>query len=165
MRSTIIPAQMTTVEDKIAGSLTLPQLLILTCPVIWMAIVYILFPPSMTLASYKLVFICACVGICITLALRVKNKIIAEWCCILLRYHLRPHYWIYNKNDRTCRTLDIPHIPDGHVSAHRATHPVFKPHVEDIAIADLVKLHALIDSGKIAIRYHVDEKQPYAYHT
>ena len=33
MKLTVVPAQVTTIEDKIAGNLTLPQLLILSAPV------------------------------------------------------------------------------------------------------------------------------------
>ena len=40
MRTTVIPAQITTVEDKIAGSLNLTQILILMIPVFWATIVY-----------------------------------------------------------------------------------------------------------------------------
>ena len=54
MRTTIIPAQITTVEDKIAGSLNMTQTLIMMFPVLWTALVYILLFPSMKLTSFNL---------------------------------------------------------------------------------------------------------------
>src|SRR5450830_86906 len=101
MRTTIIPAQITTVEDKIAGSLNMTQILILMFPVLWTATIYILCMPSMKLTPYKLGLIFLAVIVCITLSLRIKEKIVAEWLGVFFTYHLRPKYWLYNKNDVT----------------------------------------------------------------
>ena len=73
MRTTIIPAQITTVEDKVAGSLNMTQVLILMTPILWTAIVYILLMPSMNLTSLKLVLIIISTTISGILALRIIN--------------------------------------------------------------------------------------------
>src|SRR3989339_487431 len=111
MRTTIIPAQITTVEDKIAGSLNMTQILILMAPLLWTAIIYILLIPSMKLTSFKLVLIIISTATSGILALRIKDKIVAEWLGVLLKYRLRPKYYLFNKNDLTGRTLDIPELP------------------------------------------------------
>ncbi len=54
MKTQVIPAQITTIEDKIAGNFSLTQILLLMFPVFWAAAVYTLLSPSLQLAWYKL---------------------------------------------------------------------------------------------------------------
>ena len=86
MRTTIIPAQITTIEDKIAGSLNMTQILILMFPVLWTALIYILFAPAMKLVPYKLGLIGVVIMICLILVIRIKDKIVAEWLGVVLRH-------------------------------------------------------------------------------
>lgn len=158
MKTTIIPAQITTVEDKIAGSLNMTQILILMFPVLWTALIYILLPTPMKLSSYKVGLIVACVLVCILLAIRIKEKIIAEWLGIILKYRFRPKYWLFDKNDLTNRQLDIPDIPNIAVSPRRKTARSTQKHSSDIAISDLVKVQNLIDTGRVAVRYQFEKK-------
>jgi len=155
MRTTIIPAQITTVEDKVAGSLNMTQVLILMTPILWTAIVYILLTPSMRLTSLKLVLIIISTTISGILALRIKDKIVAEWLGVLLKYRLRPKYWLYNKNDTTNRTIDIPDIPDIALVSRKLSKKNVSKHKTEINISDLVRFEQLIDSGKVAVRYQV----------
>lgn len=57
MKTSIVPAQITTVEDKVAGNLSLPQLFLLSAPIFIGSLVYLIFPPFMGAASYKLVIV------------------------------------------------------------------------------------------------------------
>ena len=153
MRTTIIPAQITTVEDKVAGSLNMTQVLILMTPILWTAIVYILLMPSMKLTSFKLVLIIISTTISGILALRIKDKIVAEWLGVLLKYRLRPKDWLYNKNDITNRIVDIPDIPDIELVPRKSFKKVINKQKTEINIADLVRFEQLIDSGKVAVSY------------
>ena len=153
MRTTIIPAQITTVEDKVAGSLNMTQVLILMTPILWTAIVYILLMPSMKLTSFKLVLIIISTTISGILALRIKDKIVAEWLGVLLKYRLRPKYWLYNKNDLTNRIVDVPDIPDIVLVPTRSSKKAINKQKTEINIADLVRFEQLIDSGKVAVSY------------
>lgn len=155
MRTTIIPAQITTVEDKVAGSLNMTQVLILMTPILWTAIVYILLMPSMKLTSLKLVLIIISTTISGILALRIKDKIVAEWLGVLLKYRLRPKYWLYNKNDTTNRTIDIPDIPDIALVSRKLSKKNVSKHKTEINISDLVRFEQLIESGKVAVRYQM----------
>lgn len=155
MRTTIIPAQITTVEDKVAGSLNMTQVLILMTPILWTAIVYILLTPSMKLTSLKLVLIIISTTISGILALRIKDKIVAEWLGVLLKYRLRPKYWLYNKNDITNRTIDVPEIPDIALVSRKLSKNNVSKHKTEINISDLVRFEQLIDSGKVAVRYQM----------
>jgi len=158
MRTTIIPAQITTVEDKIAGSLNMTQILIMMFPVLWTALVYILLFPSMKLTSFKLVLIIFATATSGILALRIKDKIVAEWLGVLLKYRLRPKYYLFNKNDLTNRTLDIPELPVEQIMVKKKVDKSVQTKNFDLDIFDQVKLEHLINSGKVALHYQLSKK-------
>ncbi len=108
MRTTVIPAQITTVEDKIAGSLNLTQIMILMVPVFWTTAVYTIFSPAMHLAWYKIPVILIVLFACLILSLRIKGKVLVEWLLVLAKYYGRPKYYLFNKNDSYLRSLDLP---------------------------------------------------------
>lgn len=158
MRTTIIPAQITTVEDKIAGSLNMTQILILMAPIFWTAIIYILLVPSMKLTSLKLLLIIISTATSGILALRIKDKIVAEWLGVLFKYRARPKYYLFNKNDLTNRTLDIPDLPVEQVVVKKSVKKIIKSQNRDLDILDQVKLEHLISSGKVALHYDLSKK-------
>jgi len=110
MRTTVIPAQITTVEDKIAGNLNFTQIAILIIPVFWAMLVYEIFPPYALFVLYKLPLILIVLAICVILSMRIKGKVVLNWLIVLIRYNLRPKYYLFNKNDTYLRTLDLPQI-------------------------------------------------------
>ena len=158
MRTTIIPAQITTVEDKIAGSLNMTQILILMAPILWTAIIYILLAPSMKLTSLKLVLIIISTATSGILALRIKDKIVAEWLGVLLKYRLRPKYYLFNKNDLTGRTLDIPELPVEQIAVKKSVKKISKSQNMNLDILDQVRFEHLIASGKVALHYQLSKK-------
>ena len=107
MRTRVIPAQITTVEDKIAGNLNITQIGLLMVPIFFGTLVYMLFPPIMYIAWYKLAVILFVLFISVLLALRIKGKVVLHWVIILIQYNLRPKYYLFNKNDDYARTMDI----------------------------------------------------------
>ena len=155
MRTTIIPAQITTVEDKIAGSLNMTQILILMFPVLWTSLIYIVFAPAMKLVPYKLGLIGVVIMACLILVIRIKDKIVAEWLGVVLRYQFRPKYWLYNKNDIANRIIDVPDIPDIAIYKRKTIKQASNDQKAEINISDLVRLEQLIDSGKVAVRYQM----------
>jgi hypothetical protein len=108
MRTTVIPAQITTVEDKIAGSLSLTQVMLLMIPVIFTTIAYAIFPPRMHIEGYKLVLVFIVLVISLILSLRIKGKVVLNWLVILLRYNTRARYYVFNKNDTYLRDIVLP---------------------------------------------------------
>jgi hypothetical protein len=145
------------VEDKIAGSLNMNQILILLLPVLWTALIYVLMYPVMKLSVFKLTLILLVTIICLMLILRIKDKIVAEWLGILLRYRLRPKYYLLNKNDLTNRTVDIPDLPIEFVAAKKTAKELIKTKPTEIKLADLIKLENFISSGKV-VRYQFNKK-------
>lgn len=111
MKTTIVPAQVTTVEDKIAGSLSLSQLILLAAPVFLGSALYIIFPPILRLSPLKLGLSILLFVVFAVMSIRVKGKILLVWTVIVLRYGLRPRYYVFNKNDAYLRD-----IPDGKVT-------------------------------------------------
>ncbi len=77
---------------------------------------------------------------------------------LVLRYHFRPKYWLYNKNDASNRIIDIPEIPDIAVIKRKSTRKATNDQKTEINISDLVRLEQLIDSGKVAVRYQFEKK-------
>lgn len=110
MRTTVIPAQITTVEDKIAGSLNLTQIILLLMSLFIAVFIYAVLPQRLAFSLYKLPLIAVSLLTCCFLALRVKNRVILNWILLLAGYYLRPRYYVFNKNDSFLREIDI--IPE-----------------------------------------------------
>lgn len=99
MKSTVVPAQITTVEDKIAGSLTFAQILLLVFSLIIGTAFYGLIPPKLHLSTLKMILMILQFAVFGLLALRYKGRILAEWLIVYLRYRARPRIYIFTKND------------------------------------------------------------------
>ena len=103
MKMTVVPAQVTTVEDRIIGNLGFSQMLLLIIPVFASAGLFALLPPFMGSAVYKYVIMGTLALICCILAIRIKGKILAFWLVTILRYNVRPKYYLFNKNTTALR--------------------------------------------------------------
>jgi hypothetical protein len=108
MRTTIVPAQITTVEDRIAGRLGLSQLLLLIMPIFGGSATFVVFPPFFAYAVYKAVLITCIAVLCALLAVRIRGKILLFWMITLLRYNMRPRYYLFNKNSTHTREIVLP---------------------------------------------------------
>lgn len=109
MKTTVVPAQVTTVEDKIAGNFTFAQIVLLIIALLVGTAIYILIPPKTSFTVGKFVLIIIQLAIFGGLAIRYKDKIIADWLIIILRYNSRPKRYIFTKNDSTFRK-EMPKI-------------------------------------------------------
>ncbi len=148
MRTSIIPAQITTVEDKIAGNLNMTQIGILMTPVFLGTAIYCFFPPLMHFAIYKLIIVAFIVVVALLLSLRIKGKVVANWLGVLFTYNLRPRFYVFNKNDYYLRDLYLPPTKKTHQKAvlqkeARAT--------TEIVSKDLLKLKRYIKNPKYAL--------------
>ncbi len=98
MKVTVVPAQVTTVEDRIMGNFSFSQMLLLVTPVFVSAALFAFLPPLMSGSIYKYVLMGFIVLLSCILAIRIKGKILAYWVVVLLRFNIRPKYYLYNKN-------------------------------------------------------------------
>jgi len=159
MRTTIIPAQITTVEDKIAGSLSMNQIFLLISPVLWTTLVYTVFIPQMKFSAYKMPLILVASIVCLILALRIKEKIVLEWISILFKYRNRPRYYLFNKNTLCERQIDLPVILNSEIVVKKITHTNKVVDQEKLSVGDLIKLETIMSSGKLAINFNFKEKR------
>ena len=109
MKISVVPAQITTVEDKMVGNLTFNQILLFIAALISFTTLYLLIPPILKLSLLKLVIIFFLFMIFGLLALRIKGLTGAERLSVFIRYNRRPHLYLFTKNDYSTR--DIPKEP------------------------------------------------------
>lgn len=103
MRTTVVPAQITTVEDRIAGNLTFVQIILMIIPLLTSTAIYVLFPAKMHFNLTKSILIGLQFFFFDGLAIRFKGKILADWLIIYFRYKARPRRYVFTKNDLTSR--------------------------------------------------------------
>ena len=157
MRTTIVPAQITTVEDKIAGNLTLPQIFLLLLPVFLGGFMYISFPPQLNFAFYKIAILFIMGIVSGTLAIRAKEKMIISWMILLLRFISRPKYFVFNKNDFTQREViqeEIIQVTQKAKTKAKAKHPK----TQHVSIAQALQLEQFIRNPKTNISFRFEKK-------
>lgn len=103
MKTTVVPAQITTVEDKIAGNFTFGQIFLMIIALVLGTVLYVVIPPRMHLGSFKLFLIIFQFIVLGGLAIRINGKIVAEWLAVYSRYSKRPRRYVFTKNDETGR--------------------------------------------------------------
>ena len=160
MKTVVIPAQITTVEDKIAGNFNLTQIMLLMAPVFWAVIVYTVLTPRLSFSLYKLPLIFIVTAVCIALAVRYKEKVVLNWVMVLLKYNLRPKYYLLDKNDSYLRTIDHPNfektkktLPKIELSKIPAEKNAFP-----FSIADLVHLEKLLETPSNSFSLRLQKK-------
>lgn len=104
MRISIVPAQITTVEDKIVGNISVTQAMLLGAPILFGFVAALLFPPSGQFVAYKIVIVLVLFATCGSLAIRIKDRIFAQWFKLFVVYCARPLYYVYDKNSSYLRS-------------------------------------------------------------
>jgi hypothetical protein len=146
MKTAIVPAQITTIEDKIAGNLGLSQLLLLVAPIFISALLYFLLPPSSHDATYKIVGIVLIMVSCALLAIRVKGKLILNWLVVLVRYNLRPCYYVFDKNSSAYREQNTA-PKESRAQAEPQEKVLTQRQPMALSPAEITNLHSLMDSS------------------
>lgn len=155
MKTTIVPAQITTVEDKIAGSLSFNQLILLIAPVFLSGLAYIAIPPFTEFTMLKAFSIGILTIICMTLAIRIKGKLIMEWIVIKSRYNTRPRVYVFNKNDSYLRKKPVPE------EVAVIEESVIEKIIEDIPelhVKDLLHLESLVSDPRADFHIRTSKK-------
>jgi hypothetical protein len=156
MKSTIVPAQITTVEDKVAGSLSLSQLVLLATPAFIGTAVYILLPPMGRMSLYKIVLVAAIALASGLLAIRIKGKILLLWAIIMVRYNLRPRYHVSNKNDIHLRETEMPTTEE--VAQLTPTDEAISEPLPTLSVAEAMQLESLIANPEANVQFLTDKK-------
>lgn len=156
MKVTIVPAQVTTVEDRIAGDLSVLQVGLLAVPIFGGSLLYGVLPPSMELGLYKLMviaFLAVATGL---LAIRIKGKIALMWVLILLRYALRPRLYLFNKNTTLYREEYLESLQEATTQADTVER-VFAP-LQNLDIHEKAYVYAAFDDSISRLRFETTKK-------
>lgn len=158
MKVAVVPAQITSVEDKIAGNLGISQLILLIAPVFTSSALFIVIPPFMAAPAYKIVIIAVITLVFCVSAIRIKGKILLHWALIILRYNGRPKYFVYNKNDAYLRTAIKTDSKDTKQKTKKVEKPkpvLALPHFQT---HDLVALEAIVANPKAKLYFKTNKK-------
>ncbi len=157
MKTTVVPAQVTTVEDKIAGSLGVSQLMLLTVPIFGGSALFVVLPPFFNYAIYKVVLVACLAFIAGVLAIRIKGKILLQWLIVMVRYNTRPRYYVLNKNHPHLRNMDTK--PEAKKVAEEAKpKKTVRQKLPQLSTADLVQVQDLITNPSANLHFKTDKK-------
>lgn len=159
MKTQVIPAQITTVEDKIAGNLNLTQIMLLLFPAFWTTIIFTILSPRLQFTLYKAPLVLVVLFLCLVLALRIKGKVVLSWVITILHYNLRPKYYIFNKNDSYMRNLDLPDFKNKLKTQPKKVKVSEEIQVKPSAsIGELIKLDGLLANPKYSFSFKSTKK-------
>jgi hypothetical protein len=163
MKTTLVPAQVTTVEDKIAGSLSLSQLILLCAPIFLGGAIYAIFPPFLHLTLIKtLLFVLLVIAFSL-LSIRIKGKILLSWLIVISRYNLRPSLYIYNKNDMHLRNTKA--VKAAKKESKKTIEPKKSlPSLPKIPIPQMVKLQTAITDPRSKLNIRASKKGGLSVH-
>ena len=156
MKTTIVPAQVTTVEDRITGKLSVSQIMLFSLPVFGGSLLYTALPPSMESSLYKVVIIGILTVLAGLLAIRIKGKIVLAWLVILFRYLARPRLYVFNKNTSSYREPYYePFIETAIPSAHTTDTSLVIPKLDTLTEAHV---YATLDDPMSRIQFATNKK-------
>lgn len=157
MKVTVVPAQVTTVEDKVAGSLSFSQLILFAVPVFGGSLLYAVLPPSMGIAIYKIAILGVLTIVSCILAIRIKGRIVLLWLLILLRYGTRPKYYLFNKNTTIQRETysEVKVVETATSEIIEVASPTLLP---KLGLLETTELYALLDNPDSQLRFETTKK-------
>jgi hypothetical protein len=157
MKTTVVPAQVTTVEDKIAGNLGVAQMMLLAAPVFGGSLLFVILPPFFSYAVYKVVLLVCLAVLCGVLAIRIKGQILLLWAVIFLKYNLRPRYFVYDKNDVYLRSVDATAITDE--ESEQAVEEISERYVPaPLSLQQIIAAETVLASPNASLRLDVTSK-------
>jgi hypothetical protein len=158
MRVSIVPAQITTVEDKIAGNISVQQAILLGAPILFGFILALVFPPSGQFVTYKIILVAILFAVCGSLAIRVKDRIVAQWLKLFVIYCARPEHYIYDKNSTYLR--DAEAVESTTLDEVTDIQPFKKPIVaaNNISPKEFVRLEQFATDTRAGIKFEVGKK-------
>ena len=158
MRTTVIPAQITTVEDRIAANLNLTQIVLLLSSLFLATFIYATFPPKLAFSVYKIplfIFTFLTFGI---LALRIKGRVVLSWLFVLSAYYLRPRYYVFNKNDLTTRNIEFELNPAKQKTIRAKAARQKGTKSQRLSISDLIRMETILANPKTTLSVRFNRK-------
>lgn len=153
MKRSVVPAQITTVEDRIFGGLAPHQLVLMLAPLCFGFLMYAVMPPNFHLTPYKICVAVVLEIIGATLSIRIKDKIVLLWLITVLRYNLRPRYYLYNKNDTFLRPAIVDEAEIEAATEEKAPIAVSAPKMPSLALGDAIRVQEIMADPRANLRY------------
>jgi hypothetical protein len=94
MRVSIVPAEMTSIQDKIIGDLNMNQVILLSTPLIFTILVYLFIPPFSKLSLLKIIVCSISIISLAILSIKIDGKIFLEHLKILNSFFNRPRIYL-----------------------------------------------------------------------
>jgi hypothetical protein len=158
MKTTTVPAQITTVEDKIAGNLTLQQMVLLASPVFIDFALYALLPAMLKLNAYKLVLMSLVTITASLLAIRVKSKILLVWAITIFSYNARPGYYVFNKNNIYLRAQGAVHANEAEQQTAPTVEQLTPQKVTRLSEEDVFRLERILANPSANLSFATSKK-------
>jgi hypothetical protein len=163
MRTAIVPAQVTTVEFKVAGNLGVTQFCLLLFAIFCSGLVYALVPPLTHGTVPKVILITTICAICGILSLRVNGRVVLAWIGIYYKYYFHPKYYVFDKRTSFARykptNIVRPKseiIPDVPAKLH---------HVPTLTTAEIVHVEQLMDNPDTNLKFKNKKGKLYVHIT
>ncbi len=153
MKSVIVPAQITSVEDRVTSKLSFSQLILLIIPVFMSGIVFVVVPPNMSFNGFKIITTLMFFVALSILAIRIKDRIILNWLIIIHKFIHREKLYIFNKNDSFLR------IKNKNIAHEIPT--VYEPEKQikplDIKLKEIISYEKLLSNKEYLFTYKTNK--------
>lgn len=157
MKVTVVPAQVTTIEDRVVGNLGISQLLLLTLPVFGGSAVFIVLPPFYHAAVYKLVLLVLACLVCGVMAIRIRGQLVLQRLLVLMCYVSRARYYVYDK-----RCLHGRSMYQHSESAEPVAEPLLSGRklrpATKLSVMDAIKLQHVIDNPAAQVQFETTKR-------
>jgi len=157
MRITVVPAQITTVEDRVAGNFTFVQIVLMVIPLVIGALIYSSMAPKIHFNPAKLTLIAVDFFIFGIMAIRFNGKILADWLIIYLRYSARPRRYIFTKNDLIHREI-ILETSEQTASSTIQTVEKKSKRQKSLSLLDQSKMDQLFAENALSVSFKISKK-------
>lgn len=157
MKQTVVPAQVTTVEDRIVGNLGISQMILLALPVLAAGIVFTALPPVLHVVLYKLLVLVPFSALCAILSIRIKGKILLFWIIIRARYNLRPEYYVFDKNTAANRKL-YDEVKAAEQPKNEPKEAAMHRQYSTLTTAEKIRTFAAMDNPAAKLAFTTDKK-------
>ncbi len=160
MKVTVVPAQVTTVEDRIIGNLSMLQVMLLLGPVFGGALLFGLLPPFMEGAGYKYLLLSVLGLVFGVLSIRIKGQVLVVKLITLIKFYSRPGVYIYDKNSTYLK--DMSHLTqpeevplDIGLDSRSSLKATSLPNLD---VSDKVRAYEYIESNESEVSFKTDKK-------
>jgi hypothetical protein len=155
MKRSIVPAQITTVEDRVLGNLTPYQAGLISIPLIFGVLFYATLPPHFHLKLYKICLIAGLELVGAVLSIRKNDQMLIFWLITRIRYNLRPRYYVYDKNDTYLR--DIPVFAPVRAEKTAAEEDIASSEIQEVAVHDAVLIEEIMADERVNLRFKTNK--------